>query len=574
MNPPNPQGQMPRQVSGQGSNDGQNFLRQNVPPPVHGLPQQYYPHQYPPNHQFSAQQQQQQQHHFHQYNVGPQYGGQHLPQSQNLPPNNAYQPQSNVFQQQIPRFHDRSIGHQFPVKDDQQFQASQFRGTNFVPGMNDRNFPGGQNLHLDPNRHIAFQQQERSFDGKVMAQHFQHLHGQRIGNQRYEQMSHQYPLPPTIYYGNQKRTDIQGRPILEIKREILDNLSEEEKRKLSMAKNLQNNLNDYQQSIACPPYGTNLDDGTKNVREMSNQLESVQFPMTSQDNQFYNETTRKDHGNSEYEKAIKKLKENEQKIKLILERQQMDGKITDAKEKIEKLERIIYSEDKAPLKLITKFINVTDSKIKDEDLCKSVIDAFDSIVKSGDNYKDFQIPHYDPFQVIKERLGEPDYIKYTRPENDTNPTPYYLRNEKIEEEEVSGETFEGKEKVVEVDKISIENRLYEVTKMIDERTKLITGKDVLSEAITKDLISCPEHCREISVIINFDKICIPPLHLLIPIEYPKEICAIINPHFNERNRNTFLCKYISKVEQLLPYHSAYRDISNIAKTWINLALDT
>uniref|UniRef100_A0A0K0E6Z9 Mediator complex subunit 15 n=1 Tax=Strongyloides stercoralis TaxID=6248 RepID=A0A0K0E6Z9_STRER len=596
MNPSNIQGQIPRQMSGQGPNDGQNYIRQGIPQQIHGLPQQYFGHQYP-NHQFTPQQQQQQQQHpFHQYNVNPQYGGQHMLQSQNLQSNNPYQPQNNVFQQQVSRFQDRPINQQHPMKDDQQLHNAHFRGTNFIPGPNDRTFPGSQKLHSDPNRHINFQQQQ--IDNKVISHHPPQYHEQRINNKRYEPINQPHPLPPQMYYINQKKADVQERTVFEGKRESLDNLSEEDKRKLSITKNSQSNANDYQKGSGGPQFGSNINEEVKNLQKIPNQLGSIQYPVMAPNNQIHHVMVRREEIDLEYEKAIKKLKENKQKIKLLLERQQMDGEITDCKEKIDKLERIIHSKEKVSLNLINKFINVTDAKIKDENLCKPVIDAFDNIVKSGSNYKIFQIPHYDPFQVIKKKLGEPDYVKYTRPVNDSNPLPYYLRKKESEDEEVDKKMIEKEDKVV--NKINIENYQYEVINAIDEKTTLIIGKDgkehlviltgndkylMLSEVVTKDLKLCTgnfkidpenipisEHCREINVIITFNEIFIPPLYLLIPVEYPKEICTIINPSFNEKNINSYLCKIISKVEQALPYHSNHRDIKNIVKTWMDLAM--
>uniref|UniRef100_A0A0K0FX35 Vacuolar protein sorting-associated protein 29 n=1 Tax=Strongyloides venezuelensis TaxID=75913 RepID=A0A0K0FX35_STRVS len=339
----------------------------------------------------------------------------------------------------------------------------------------------------------------------------------------------------------------------------------------------------------------------KNLQRIPGQIGLIHYSMLSQTGQSHHPLIRREDIDPEYEKAVKKLKENEKKIKILLERQQMDGKISDAKERIEKLERIIQFKEKASLNYINRFINATDAKIKDENLCKPVIDAFDHIVKAGDKYKNFRIPHYDPFYCIKEKLGVPDYIKYARPDDDTDPTPYYLRETNCDDvKEKIIERSGEKEKSADVSKINVGERELEILEEIDEKSKLVIGEDskehlvilcgnerylVLSEIITKDLKSCggkfkvdPEsipisdHCREINIIITFDTIGVPPLHLLVPIDYPKDFCTIINPNFNEVDRDVLLCRLISKVEQALPCLPINRDIQNIVNTWKKLSM--
>lgn len=150
----------------------------------------------------------------------------------------------------------------------------------------------------------------------------------------------------------------------------------------------------------------------------------------------------------------------------------------------------------------------------------------------------------------------PDYIKYARPDDDTDPTPYYLRENKCDEvKEKIIEKPEEKEKSIDASKISVGERELEILEEIDEKSKLVIGEDskehlvilcgnerylVLSEIITKDLKSCdgkfkvdPEnipisdHCREINIIITFDTVSF----LFLSLKFKYIVFRLVSLHY-------------------------------------------
>uniref|UniRef100_A0A0K0EEY1 RWD domain-containing protein n=2 Tax=Strongyloides stercoralis TaxID=6248 RepID=A0A0K0EEY1_STRER len=452
----------------------------------------------------------------------------------------------------------------------------------------------------------------RTTEIKILPRNHQQYRGQQLVSQNNDSFSENHYKTVSMKQINyQSQTSLP----LGVQSNNYKNLDIQEKKFYVNRQNQPNHLLEKDRSISSNGVGyqqistnTHINNALKNngiiTKSIPNQLNvqsnaSVSQPTTNQPSKN-TQSTLQDLDN-EYNEALKKLKKNEEKIKILLERQQIDGKINDAKERIERLKRILNLQEKVSLSFINRFINATNTKIRDENLCKSVIDAFDNVVRDGNKYKSFQIPHYDPLHKLKEKfLRMPDFDKCNSLEDLDNSILRSLENSKENDISIINETSkeeENNKNILDGIKKYLQS---EIVHELDERTKLITGKDgkdhlmilcknniylVLSETITKDLklsgkfkidpqnIPITNDCCEVNVIITFDRNDIPPLHLLIPIDYPKNVCSIVNPNYCSEITDLSLNRLISRVEQALPCLSVYRRIQNIAITWMNLAMN-
>uniref|UniRef100_A0A0N5BQC7 Integrase catalytic domain-containing protein n=1 Tax=Strongyloides papillosus TaxID=174720 RepID=A0A0N5BQC7_STREA len=599
-------------VVGYGINYNQPQVHQNIPRQSFSPHQQY-------NQQYQYQNFPQQQYSYQQYNnVNPNYGIQHLQQSQTPTLKNNYQTQINIYQQQLPNYQNQVMANQYQLRTQQQYQNPNYPGTTPIQVPREQIYSGTQNFQPIHCRNLS-SPYSRPSEIKVVQNNFQQYHGQQIINQVNDYVpenpyvvtakrpiNHPTSSPTTVQYSNYRKPDMGEMTVNENTFKHLEQMADKQNSNIHVIRNIPPNTIETQQQIVVNPHAnTTLNTiDRNNSQTLPNQLNVlVQNPSVIQPivQQNINSEVIIQDPDVEYDKAIKKLKDNQEKIKTILERQQIDGKITDAKERIERLERIINLQEKVSLTFIHRFINATDAKIMDENLCKPVMDAFDNIVKAGDQYRSFQIPHFDPFHELKEKfLQLPDAVNHSKLDEDDDPTPYYLRKEKDDNDKVVNKKGNDAKRRKLDTEVTAVNHHNEVTQQIDERTKIILGNDgkehltilchndkylTLSDVITKDLKLCgkfqvdpnnipiSDHYRGVNFIIIFDKIGIPPLHLYIPIDYPKGICSIVNPNYNSEITDISLDKLISRVEQALPSLSVYRRIQNIAITWMNLAMN-
>ncbi|CEF65788.1 Hypothetical protein SRAE_2000046400 [Strongyloides ratti] len=572
------------QIKKQEINYGQNYTPKNIQERNYSsnqqVNQQYYYYQYPKQ-QYSSPQ----------FNSSPIYTTHHTPQTQNISHCNNYQSSANIYQEQTPVYQNLVVRRHLTMKNDQQYQNTNYHRTNSLQMSRESRCSGSQIIQHNRIRNSPY---SRPPEVKVVQTNLQQYHGQQNVNQRNGYVSENiYKNIPIRQVNSQNltpsSTEIQcsnvRKPIIQERTLHLDKLKQQQYL-VGERKNICNNSVEFQQISTNTAINNALNNSEINTKTIFNRSG------VSKENLVSQQVTNKLSKNVEliqpdpiiqYEEAIKKLKKNKEKIKTLLERQQIDGKITDAKERIERLERILNSQEKVSLNFINKFVNATDTKIKDENLCKSVIDVFDNIVKAGDKYKSFQIPHYDPFHEFKEKfLRLPDFEKCNSLEEIDNIISYNLKNNEENEIKIVYEKFNSEEKNKN---ILDDNKRYfqdDIIQEIDKTTQIITGKD---ETITKDLKLCgrfkidpqnipiSDHCREINVIITFDKNNIPPLYLLIPVDYPKSVCSIVNPNCTNEIRDLSLNRLISRVEQALPCLSVYRRIQNIAITWMNLAMN-
>uniref|UniRef100_A0A0K0G4F5 Mediator of RNA polymerase II transcription subunit 15 n=1 Tax=Strongyloides venezuelensis TaxID=75913 RepID=A0A0K0G4F5_STRVS len=601
-------------VVGYGINYNQPQVHQNIPRQSFSPHQQY-------NQQYQYQHYPQQQYSYQQYNnVNPNYGIQHLQQSQTQILKNNYPTQTNVYQQQQqpPNYQSQVMVNQYQLRTQLPYQNTNYLGTTPVQVPRERIYSGTQNFQTINCRNLS-SPYSRPSEVKVVQNNYQQYHGQQIIKQvndyapenpyvvtANKPINHLTLSPTTVQYGNYRKPDMEEITMIENTFKHLEQMAEKQKSNIHVIRNVPPNTIENQQQIEVNPHANTTSNTAdrKNSQTLPNQPNvlvqnpSVIQPIVQQN--IDNEVIIQDL-NVEYDKAINKLKDNQEKIKTILERQQIDGKITDAKERIERLERIINLQEKVSLTFIHRFISATDAKIMDENLCKPVMDAFDNIVKAGDQYRSFQIPHFDPFHELKEKfLRLPDAVNNSKLDEDDDPTPYYLRKDKDDNNKVlNKKENDVKRRKLDTEVTSVDNQS-EVIQQIDERTKIVIGSDgkehltilchndkylTLSDVITKDLKLCgkfqvdpnnipiSDHYRGVNFIITFDKIGIPPLHLHIPIDYPKGICSIVNPNYNSEITDLSLHKLISRVEQALPSLSVYRRIQNIAITWMNLAMN-